>query len=83
MNHRHTKITLDTAGCNLAALAVSRCRVSDYNNFINIFSAQHDTSKNATVSRLDKHLTMKSQILTENQKLNYNNPMSPPGKRQG
>jgi len=33
--------------------------------------------------RLNKHLTMKCQILKEDQKLNWNNPISPPWKEQG
>jgi len=40
-------------------------------------------AKMPPAQRLNKHLTMKSQILKEDLKLNYNNPISPPGKGQG
>ena len=43
MNHRYTKIIPDTVGCHPAALAGSRCRVSDYNNIINIIRPEPDT----------------------------------------
>jgi hypothetical protein len=42
-----------------------------------------DTAKMPPAQGLDKYLTMKSLILKEGQKLNYNNPISPPGKGRG
>jgi dTDP-glucose pyrophosphorylase len=36
-----------------------------------------------TTQRSNKYLTIKSLILKEDQKLNYNNPISPPGKGRG
>ncbi|MCG7848027.1 MAG: hypothetical protein MIO93_02450 [ANME-2 cluster archaeon] len=43
MEHSCTKITSNTVGCYPASLAVSGCRVSDLNNFINIFTPPPDT----------------------------------------
>jgi hypothetical protein len=40
-------------------------------------------AKMPPAQRSNKHLTMKSLILQEDLKLNYNNPISPPGKGRG
>ena len=58
-------------------------RRSHYNDSINIFRPEPDTAKMPPAQRSNKHLTMKNQILKEAQKLNYNNPISPPGKGRG
>ena len=41
----------------IGVVNIHRC---DYNNIINIFQLEPDTSKNAPAQRLNKHLTMKS-----------------------
>jgi hypothetical protein len=55
-------------------------RRSHYNDCINIFRPEPATAKMLPAQRSNKYLKMKSQILKEYPKLNYNNPISPPGK---